>query len=433
MKQELNEFSAVKISDNQLVPWPRVAAVGAMVAFSLPTFITGLEVYQALEPIQAFSALVIGSIIIFAIGGVMGVIGARTRMSSYLLVRVAFGDKGASVVNIAFTISLLGWFGLNINLFGDAVSRLAIDVFNLGIAPLTLAIIASFCMTLTTVIGFKAINWLATLMVPVLAGVTLLLGYSALSEKSFEQILATQKVATLTLGDGISAVVGAIIIGAIILPDITRFVKHWSSAIYIAFISYVVVQLVVMGSAGLAGATSGKADILDIMIDLGLGIGASIIVIAGTWVLNSLNLYSAVLGTTATFPKLNSTAVTIGLGLLGIFVALLNLLDNFITFIFYLSIIFVPVAGIIISDYLFIRPQAYNIESLADNRAIAPKGFIAWVISATFAVLSTKGLIATPSGIAAIDAIILAAIVYTALSWNERSSKHSTKHSKTNS
>ncbi|GAA6185871.1 cytosine permease [Aliiglaciecola sp. NS0011-25] len=427
MKPELNEFSAVRITDSQLVPWPRVAAVGAMVAFSLPTFITGLEVYQALEPIQTLLALFIGSLIIFAIGGVMGVIGAKTRMSSYLLVRIAFGDKGASIVNIAFAISLLGWFGVNINLFGDAVSRLALDVFALNIAPLTLAIIASFCMTLTTVIGFRAINWLATIMVPVLAGVTFLLAYSALSEKSFEQILATEKAATLSLGDGISAVVGAIIIGAIILPDITRFVKHWSNAIYIAFIAYVVVQMAVMGAAGLAGASSGHANILDIMIDLGLGIGASIIVIAGSWVLNSLNLYSAVLSTTATFPRLNATWVTIGLGLVGVFVALLNLLDNFITFIFYLSIIFVPVAGIIIMDYLVIRPHAYNIDSLSNNRTIAPKGFIAWLISAVFAILSTESLIPSPSGIAAIDAIFLAGIVYTTLSWNERRSNHRTQ------
>lgn len=427
MKEQLNEFSALKITDAQLVPWPRVAAVGAMVAFSLPTFITGLEVHQALEPMQALLALVIGSLIIFAIGGVMGVIGAKTRMSSYLLVRIAFGDKGASIVNIAFAISLLGWFGVNINLFGDAVSRLALDVFELHIAPLTLAIVASFCMTLTTVIGFKAINWLATIMVPVLAGVTFLLAYYALNEKSFEQIMAIEKVSTLSLGQGISAVVGAIIIGAIILPDITRFVKNWSSAIYIAFISYVVVQLLVMGAAGLAGASSGKTDILDIMIDLGLGIGASIIVIAGSWVLNSLNLYSAALSTSATFPKLNITVITVCLGLVGIFVALLNLLDNFITFIFYLSIIFVPVAGIIISDYLFIRPQAYTIESLSNNRAMAPKGFIAWLVSAIFAILSTESVIPSLSGIAAIDAIFLAGIIYTTLSWNERRSSHRTK------
>lgn len=424
MKPELNEFSAVKITDSQLVPWPRVAAVGAMVAFSLPTFITGLEVYQALQPIQALLALFIGSVIIFGIGGVMGVIGAKTRMSSYLLVRIAFGDKGASIVNIAFAISLLGWFGVNINLFADAVSRLALDVFGLEIAPLSLAIIASFCMTLTTVIGFKAINWLATIMVPVLAGVTFLLAHSAFRDKSFEQILAIDKAATLSLGEGISAVVGAIIIGAIILPDITRFVKHWSNAVYIAFIAYIVVQLAVMVAAGLAGASSGKTDILDIMIDLGLGIGASIIVIAGSWVLNSLNLYSAVLSTTATFPKVNAIWVTISLGCIGVFFALLNLLDNFITFIFYLSVIFVPVAGIIISDYLFIRPHAYNIDSLDSNRAIAPKGFIAWLVSAVFAILSTQGSIPSPSGIAAMDAIFLAGIVYTALSWNERRFTH---------
>ncbi len=423
MTQETNEFDAVKIKDDKLVPWPRVAAVAAMVAFSLPTFITGLEVSQALTPTNALLALVIGSLIIFVIGGVMGVIGAKTRMSSYLLVRVAFGDKGASLVNIAFAISLLGWFGVNINLFADAVSQLAKDVFDLEIPTLTLAIVASFCMTVTTVVGFKAINWLATLMVPVLAGVTLLLGYSALSEQSFQQILSAEKVATQSLGFGISSVVGAIIIGAIILPDITRFVKHWSGAVYTAFIGYVVVQLLVMGAASLAGATSGKTDILEIMLDLGLGIGASIIVIAGSWVLNSLNLYSAVLSAKATFPKLNSTLVTIALGLAGIAAALLNLLDNFITFIFYLSVIFVPVAGVIMCDYLFIRPQAYNIETLSDNRQIGTKGFVAWIVGAVYAILSSEGMIPTPSGIAALDAIVLSGLIYTALSWNERSKK----------
>ena len=423
MTQETNEFDAVKIKDDKLVPWPRVAAVAAMVAFSLPTFITGLEVSQALTPTNALLALVIGSLIIFVIGGVMGVIGAKTRMSSYLLVRVAFGDKGASLVNIAFAISLLGWFGVNINLFADAVSQLAKDVFDLEIPTLTLAIVASFCMTVTTVVGFKAINWLATLMVPVLAGVTLLLGYSALSEQSFQQILSAEKVATQSLGFGISSVVGAIIIGAIILPDITRFVEHWSGAVYTAFIGYVVVQLLVMGAASLAGATSGKTDILEIMLDLGLGIGASIIVIAGSWVLNSLNLYSAVLSTKATFPKLNSTLVTIALGLAGIAAALLNLLDNFITFIFYLSVIFVPVAGVIMCDYLFIRPQAYNIETLSDNRQIGTKGFVAWIVGAVYAILSSEGMIPTPSGIAALDAIVLSGLIYTALSWNERSKK----------
>ena len=53
-------------------------------------------------------------------------------------------------------------------------------------------------------------------------------------------------------------------------------------------------------SAAFALATD---DITTIMLTLGLGLGAFAIIIAGSWVLNALNLYSAVLGVTASFPR----------------------------------------------------------------------------------------------------------------------------------
>ena len=415
MSEEISEFAAIAIPDNKLVPWPRVAAVAAMVAFSLPTFITGLEVSQGLSPINTVWALIVGSLIILLIGGIMGAIGAKSRMSSYLLVRIAFGDKGASLVNIAFAISLLGWFGVNINLFTEAISRLALDIFGLEIPTLALAIFASICMTATTIIGFKAINILATLMVPALAFVTFLLAKSALETQSLKEIVMTESTEVITIGQGISAIVGAIIIGAIILPDITRFVKHWSGAIYTAIIAYLVAQLAVMGAAAMAGAVSGKTNILDIMLDLNLGIGAFLIVIGSSWVLNSLNLYSAILGTKATFPKLNSTWLAIGLGATGVIAALMNLLNNFIPFLIFLSDIFVPVAGVIIIDALLMRREDYHIDTLADNRAFNMAGLTAWAIGAGFALMISHGVMPSPTGIASIDAISLAAISYTAL------------------
>ena len=411
----MSEFAAVTITDDKLVSWPRVAAVAAMVGFSLPTFITGLEVSQGLSPMNTLWALILGSLIVLLIGGVMGAIGAQSRMSSYLLVRIAFGDKGASLVNIAFAISLLGWFGVNINLFADAVSRLALDIFGFEIPTLALAIFASICMTVTTLIGFKAINILATLMVPVLAFVTFLLAKSALETQSLKEILTAESTQAITIGQGVSAIVGAIIIGAIILPDITRFVRHWSGAIYTAVIAYLVVQLAVMSAAAMAGAVSGKTDILDIMLDLNLGIGAFFIVIGSSWVLNSLNLYSAILGTKATFPKLNSTGLAIGLGAIGVIAALMNLLDKFIPFLIFLSDIFVPVAGVIIIDALLMRRKDYHIDTLADNRAFNMAGLAAWTIGAGFALMISHGVMPSPTGIASIDAILLAAIAYTVL------------------
>ena len=412
-----NEFEAVAIRDDQLTPWWRVAAVGSMVAFSLPTFITGLEVYHGLTPWQTVWALLIGAALIFAIGSAMGGIGSETRMSSYLLTRIAFGDHGAGVVNIAFAISLLGWFGININLFADAVSGLSQTLFGTSPSDVILSLIAAACMTGVTFAGFRAINLLATLMVPVLAIVTVILAYSALNAQPLPDMMAVEKPTTLTLGGGISAIVGAIIIGAIILPDITRFVKSWRGAMGVTFISYMIVQLLVMASASLASSATGSNDIIEIMLQFGLGLGAFVIVSAGSWGRNALNLYSTVLSVKATFPKLNQSLLIIGLGVFGAGAALLNLLDIFVVFLIYLSIIFIPVAGIVISDYLFVRRSDYRIEQLENNRKFAPIAFCAWVIGALAALAMEEGVVTSPSGIGAIDAIALTAISYLLLTW----------------
>lgn len=420
MSDTASEFETVAIRDDQLTPWWRVAAVGSMVAFSLPTFITGLEVYQGLSPWQTVWALFIGSMMIFAIGSAMGGIGAQTRMSSYLLTRIAFGDHGAGVVNIAFAISLLGWFGININLFADGVSGLSMTLFGASPSNLVLSLGAATCMTLVTLAGFRAINILATLMVPVLAAVTMILIYNALSAESLPTLLAAEKPVTLTLGEGISAIVGAIIVGAIILPDITRFVRSWRGAMGVTLISYMVVQLIVMAAASLASGATGSADIIEIMLQFGMGLGAFIIVITCSWVLNALNLYSTVLSIKATFPNLNKSLLIFGLGAFGAGAALLDLLDLFVEFLIYLSIVFIPVAGVIIADYVMIRRGSYRIETLEGNRKFAPKAFAAWGIGAIASLLMYYYPNISPSGIAAIDAIALTALSYLALAWVDR-------------
>ena len=258
-----SEFSAVPIRDNQLVAWPRVAAISAMVGFSILTFMTGLEVFKGLSPTNALWALFWGSVIVVIIGAITGYIGAADRMSSYLLVRVAFGDKGAALVNIAFAVSLMGWFGLNINLFMDTVGRLASDLWGLDIPNVLLAILASTCMTLTTLVGFKAINWLSTLLIPIMALVTILFARSAFTDQTWSGFLAMDKPAralgenAMSIGDGISWVVGAVIIGAIILPDITRFMRRPRGAVYTSILTYFIVGILVMSAAGLAAVSAG--------------------------------------------------------------------------------------------------------------------------------------------------------------------------------
>ena len=339
----------------------------------------------------------------------MGVIGSRTGFSSYLLVRLAFGDVGARLVNLAFSVSLLGWFGINLNLFGLAAEGLVIEIFDSVPSSFGVMIAASFMITMTTLVGFRAINLVSTLLIPVLIGIAISLFIAA----SASSITTTAGFGTtMSLGQGISSIVGSIIIGAIIMPDITRFVRHSSGAWVTAGASYLVAQPCAMWVAGVASYYLGDTDIISIMLTLGLGLGAFAIVIAGSWVLNALNLYSAVLGITASFPAISARVITILFGLVGVTTGLLNVLDSFVVFLFYLSVIFIPVAGVIIVDYWWVRPLVYSCKEVAPCQPLNIAGLAAWFLGAAAALAGSEALIPSITSVAALDAITVAALSY---------------------
>ncbi len=414
MSDDSREFATEPVPDHRTVGWLRVGLISAMVAFSLPTFITGLRVATAVSADRAVLSLLFGSLLLTVIGCITGSIGAKTRLSSYMLVRIAFGDRGALLVNLAFALSLLGWFGVNIDLFGDAVLRLLEEIFDVSASPWMVELAAGLVMTITTVYGFRAINLLSMLLVPVLMVVTALLISTSLGVRPVSEIFAERSSSSMALGDAISAVVGGVIVGAVILPDITRFIRQWRGAVYTALLSYLVIGFIVMGAGGLAAAALVNDDILDIMIVMGLGWAAFAIVIAGSWVLNSLNLYSTMLSVEATLPRLNNRLLVAVLGVLGTAAAFLNILDYFLTFLFYLAIVFVPVAGVIAVDYVVVRRSAYHADRVALQRPISVLAMVAWAAGALVALLGAEGFVSL-SGIAAVDAMLVAATVYLAL------------------
>lgn len=411
MEADTSEFATEPVPDAHTVSWIRVALVASMVAFSLPTFLTGVEIAVVSSPERTVEVLAVGTIILTVIGCITAAIGASTRLSSYMLNRVAFGSTGAALVNVAFAVSLLGWFGVNIDLFSGAVQRLSVDVFEVSLPAWPIELFAGIVMTATTVLGFRAINILSALLVPVLIAVTAQLISGSLAEQSLTQIMNTQQESELSFGDGVSAVVGAVIVGAVILPDITRFIRHWSGAIYVVLVAYLVIGFIVTSAGGLAATALLDADLLNIMITLGIGWAAFAIIIFGSWVLNSLNLYSTMLSVESTVPRLNNTMLILVLGSLGTVAAFMNILDNFLSFLFYLAVIFVPVAGVIMVDYLILRRSAYHEDRLLLQKKMRPNAVAAWALGACVALMGSWGWFSL-SSVAALDAMVVAAVAY---------------------
>lgn len=411
MTAESGEFATEPVPDGKTVAWVRVALVAAMVAFSLPTFLTGLELAVVSSPPETAKMLFAGAIILTLLGCLTGGIGASTRLSSYMLNRVAFGARGAALVNLAFAVSLLGWFGVNIDLFSGAVQRLADDLFGLAIPAWPVELFAGLVMTITTVFGFRAINILSTLLVPVLVLVTGQLISGSLNAMPLDELMRQTVAQEISFGVGVSSVVGGVIVGAVILPDITRFIRHWSGAVYTVFIGYFCINLVVMGAGAIASTALADGDLLNIMITLGIGWAAFAIVIFGSWVLNSLNLYSTMLSVESTAPSLNNRLLILIAGSLGTIAAFLNILDYFLDFLFYLAIVFVPVSGVIAVDYLLLRKSAYHQGRVAQEVALRPLAVFSWALGACVALMGSWEWFSL-TGVAALDAMFVAALSY---------------------
>ena len=411
---ESNEFSTTPVPIDRSIPWGKIALSNVLFSVSLPGLIEGLDLAHAAPRGTFISGIVVGSVILTVIGVLTSVVGSRTRLSSYMLARIAFGTYGSTVLNLTFALSLVGWFGVNINLFGDAMGKVLAALWGYHGPEWPIELVAGVLMTATTLVGLRAINMLSTVIVPVLIAVCALMLRSAVRHGSVTQILALAPQSGMSFGDAVSAVVGGYIVGAVIMPDTCRFIGRARGAMWTAILTYLVSGAAVPLIGGLAGLATGRVEILDLMLFMGLGAGAFAIVFGGSWLLNALNLYSAGLSVDAASPWMGRDRATLVCGVAGTLTAFLHILDHFLTFLFYLSIVFVPVASIIILDFFFVRPADYLGEAYASVRRIEPAALVAWASGACVAVLGSAGYLRL-SGIAAVDALVVAAVLYGAL------------------
>jgi cytosine permease len=413
---ESKEFSTSPVPREHSIPWWKIAVSNVLFSVCLPTLITGLDLAEATPRGNFISGVVVGSLILTFIAILTSVVGSRTRLSSYMLARIAFGTSGSTLLNLTFALSLIGWFGVNINLFGDALQKLLVALWGYHGPEWPIELVAGLLMTVTTLVGLRAINMLSVIIVPVLVVVCALMLESSIRHGSIAEILARAPAAGMSFGDTVSAVVGGVIVGAVIMPDTCRFIGPTHGAIWTSILTYFVSGAGVIVIGGLAGLAMGRVEILDLMLAMGLGAGAFAIVFGGSWVLNALNLYSAGLSVGAAVPGVRRDVATLVCGIAGTLVAFLQILDHFLTFLFYLSIVFVPVASIIVMDYFLIRRSDYLGSALATIKKVEPAALLAWGAGACVAVLGSAGYLRI-SGIAAVDAMVVAGVAYGALRW----------------
>ncbi|HEY0342861.1 MAG TPA: cytosine permease [Steroidobacteraceae bacterium] len=400
--------------DDQSVPGYRVAIVCIAIAFTLTGLYTGSELGLALGLRAGIRATVLGSIILAVMSIPAAIVGARTRLSTYMIVRNVFGESGSKLVNLVLATVLLGWYAVTAELFGRTCFITVNEYFpGLHAPAFAYTIACSVAVIGTTIFGFRAIERLSLFVAPLLVALTVYVAYRALQHNSWDAIAAMHGTDLVPdLGRGISAVVGGMIANVVLMPDMTRYSRTVFDCALISVTGNGVGAGVALVLAMLPALAFGEQDPMKYMVALHLlGIAFTTLVVS-TWSINTVNLYSTGLVMSTALPRARYQRIVVACGVVGTAFAVVGVADRLIDFLVLLGLIVPPIAAVYLADFFLLRRRDYfTAEHIAQGSSTNINGIVACVCGAALGITLyfTK---ASLTGVPTIESFVSAGCLY---------------------
>lgn len=369
-------------------------------AFFSASMIAGGNIGTSLNMGDFLKAVILGNILLCIYTGLLACIAGDTGLSTHLLARYSFGEKGSYLLSGLVSITQVGWFGVGVAMFAIPVSKVT------GINLWTLIIVSGLLMTATAYFGMKSLTILSMIAVPAIAILGSVSAGKAIGDVGgISGLLAIKPSGTMTMSVALAAVVGTFISGGTLTPDFTRFSKDRKTAMSTTVIAFLVGNSLMLAFGAIGAMVSGQSDISEVMFTQGLIIPAIIILGLNIWTTNDNALYGSGLGF-ANITKQPKSRMVIINGIVGTFLSMI-LYNNFMTWLNILNS-FIPATGaVIIADYFIINKGKYTDFKTTKFKSVNISAIIAWVAGVIGAY--------TIPGITPVNSVLTTVVTYVVL------------------
>ncbi len=328
------------------------------------------------------TASFLGNLINFVIGALIGYAGYKTACNSGLLYRYVYGTGGAVLPVVFIALMTVLWQGIVVGMFGFAWAQ-SFDSNTFY----AVAVFGGLLFTVTTYFGVRGLELVSIPAVVILVLVGLYAGVSnVMGAGGWGGFLAlsaeTSKESPLTMVQAINLVVGSWIVGAIVMPEYTRFAKKAWVALAIPFIVLIISQWFLQIVGAMGGVVSGTYDFTTYMLAQGFVIGGIglIAMSFALWTTGDANLYLPVIQTSSVLRR-PQHVMTVICGLAGTILGL-GIYQQFMTFIGILANIVPPLIGPVLVDYYLVNRKKFQIADLQHLPTWNVAAFLAYFIGA---------------------------------------------------
>jgi cytosine permease len=374
---KLDDYSLERVPVTDRRSWIGIAVMRFGQLSALSQFLLGATLGYGMSFWDAFWALTLGAAILEIVSIFLGIAGMREGLSTTLLVRwCGFGRVGSVLLSLVIAISLIGWFGVQNQVFADGLSQL------LGGPVWVWSIGTGILVTLIVMFGFLSMGYTAYIAVPLFVLVAIFSIGRAFTHYSLPHLVTMPAPGPhISLAAGASMVAGGFIIGAIITPDMSRYNRSAADVVKQTVVGITLGEYVIGLIGVLLAHAVRSSDVITIVMSTS-GVIGTIILVTATVKINDWNLYSSSLGIVnlvdSMFGKRISRAVVaLVFGLMGTALSVFGILTHFEGFLSLLGVAVPPVGAILLVEYFLVRRYQSELDATRPLERL-PETYEAW-------------------------------------------------------
>lgn len=357
---------------------------------------------------DAILAILIGSIGGSVLLALAGKIGSDNAVPSLVSTRPSFGVRGSHIPAVLNVMQLIGWTIFEIMIMSTAANILVGEIIPFYVWTLIFGSI----VTLMALVGPLAVirDWLSKFAIwAVYASSVMIIFVLLLSDKIL--ILISSEGNGMSFFSALDIVIAMPISWMPLAADYNRFAKNSNSAFKGTVAGFAVTNVLFY----FAGVLLGASDIVTIINAIqSIFFGFLMLVLIVDETDNTFaDVYSASVSTQSIVPKFDQRYLIAGFTAFSIIMANLIPTSQYQTFLLLIGAVFVPLFGVVLSDYYILKRTRYKDDFYYDPKTnrIGYTAIVAWFIGVVvYFVLSSLSPIYM-SGIPQIGATIPSLIV----------------------
>ncbi|AGX06350.1 MULTISPECIES: cytosine permease [Bacillus] len=371
MKKVDLDFSLSAVPQKHRSGFWRMLVVMLGLTFFSASMWSGGTLGSGLTFMQFIGIVLAGNLILGAYTGALAYIAAKTGLSTHLLTRYAFGEKGSYLSSFLLAATQVGWFGVGVAMFALPVQKVT------GLDAYLLIAIAGVLMTATAFFGMKALAILSFIAVPL---ITILGSFSVFKATEtvggLDGLMQYQPTEAIGLAAALTICVGSFISAGTLTPDFARFANKKRSAVITTVIAFFIGNSLMFIFGAIGAIATGQSDISEVMFIQKLILPAILVLGLNIWTTNDNALYASGLGFSS-ITKISKSKVVIFNGIVGTILAMW-LYNNFVGWLTILGAALPPVGAIILADYFIINRGKYKKFEQMRFKAVNWPAMIAW-------------------------------------------------------